>query len=225
MAPARSLHEIIAGLTGSAGTSGDLAAVLSAGGHPDLPEDLLAEAVVSFADTAPAEVAEHLAPFVMAHGPITEGDAVAGGIGDLPDLLATAPVADVDQGPDLTSPEIDPHVDFGGGHDSQADVGGGHDAALAHGDGHGADHHGWAPLEMAFGHGHEHDHAALVDDFRVDAVAPDPDPEPFGHADHEPHHLPDLPDAAPHHELWEVPALPDHHVPEIDDLDDHDHHN
>nr|BFE68898.1 hypothetical protein GCM10020092_021990 [Actinoplanes digitatis] len=91
MAAARSLHEIIAGLTGGAGTSGDLAAALDAGGHPDLPEELLAEAVVSYAGTAPAEVAEHLAPFVMAHGPIAEDDAGAGDIGQLPDLLATAP--------------------------------------------------------------------------------------------------------------------------------------
>ena len=59
MAPARSLHEIITGLTGDAGASGDLASVLHAGGYPDLPPDLLAEAVVSFAGTAPAEIAEH----------------------------------------------------------------------------------------------------------------------------------------------------------------------
>ena len=65
MTAARSLHEILAGLTGNAATSGDLAAALRAGGHPDLPAELLAEAVISFADTAPAEIAEHLAPFVV----------------------------------------------------------------------------------------------------------------------------------------------------------------
>ncbi|RZU53992.1 hypothetical protein EV385_5929 [Krasilnikovia cinnamomea] len=208
MAPARSLHEIIAGLTGTAGTPVDLAAVLRSGGHPDLPEELLAEAVVSFADTAPAEVAEHLAPFVMAHGPITEGDTVAGGIGDLPDLLAAAPAAAADDGPDLAAPEIDPLVDMGGGHEAD-------DLQV-----HDAGQHEWAPLEMAFGHGHDHDHAAVVDDIDFETVAPQPQP---GYGDHhDPHHLPGLPDVAPDAELWETPTLPDHahDIGDLDDLDD-----
>src|SRR3954465_12992343 len=116
MAPARSLHEIIAGLTGDAGTSGDLAAVLRAGGHPDLPEDLLAEAVISFADTAPAEVAEHLAPFVMAHGPIADGDTAAGEIDGLSGLLATVPAAEIDDDA-AAVPEIDSPF---GTHDADA---------------------------------------------------------------------------------------------------------
>lgn len=212
MAPARSLHEIIAGLTGDAGTSGDLAAALRAGGHPDLPEELLAEAVVSFAGTARAEVAEHLAPFVMAHGPIVEGDTVASETNYLPDLLATAPAAEVDESAALTMPEIDPP--FGAGDD---------DGHLPDEHGHDVDdlpvEHGWAPLDTAFGHGLTE---APGDDIAFDAVAPEA--EPVGYADPhdlpDRHDLPDLEDVSPSGaELWATSVLPDD-APEIDDFDD-----
>ncbi|MET8147814.1 hypothetical protein ACIBSW_28265 [Actinoplanes sp. NPDC049668] len=195
MAAARSLHEIIAGLTGGAGTSGDLAAVLHAGGHPDLPEELLAEAVVSYAGTAPAEVAEHLAPFVMAHGPIAEGDAGAGDIGQLPGLLATAPAGGFDDDPDLAA-ELDPPVEAGDGEGDALD-----DLAAEP---------GWAPLDMAFGHGHA---AAPFDDDASIVEA-----EPAGYT--EPHQPPmheELP--SPADELWAAPSLPDE-APEIDDIDE-----
>ncbi|MEU7908852.1 hypothetical protein [Actinoplanes sp. NPDC049118] len=201
MAPARSLHEIIAGLTGDAGTSGDLAAVLHAGGHPDLPEELLAEAVISFADTAPAEVAEHLAPFVMAHGPIAEGDAGAGEIGRLPDLLATAPSAGFGEASALAAPEIDPPFEAGGA-----------DAAQPPDDVDEPAEPGWAPLDTAFGHGHGAA-ATPVEDAGPGAVAP----EAAGYAD--PHDLPELQDVpSPAAELWATPSLPDD-APEIDDID------
>ncbi|OJF15929.1 hypothetical protein [Couchioplanes caeruleus] len=198
MAPARSLHEIITGLTGDAGTPGDLAAVLRDGGHTDLPEELLAEAVVSFADTARAEVAEHLAPFVMAHGPIVEGDTAAGDIGQLPDLLATAPAAALDESSTLAMPEIDPPLGAGDDETRRTDE-------------HSADEHTWAPLDTDFGHGHGLTEAP-VDDVASGAVAPDA--EPVGYAD-----LPELDNVAPPaDELWAAPSLPGD-APEIDDID------
>lgn len=54
---------------------------LGAYGHHDLPGSLVAEAIVSFADASPPEVAEHLAPFVQAHT----------GIGSAPYDAATDP--------------------------------------------------------------------------------------------------------------------------------------
>ena len=169
MAAARSLHEIIAGLTGDAGTSGDLAAVLHAGGHTDLPEDLLAEAVISFADTAPAEVAEHLAPFVMAHGPIADGDTVAGEIDRLPDLLATVPAAELDDDSALAAPEIDPPVET-----DDADA-----AQQPDEEGDAVDdvpaESGWAALDTAFGFGHGLA-ATPLDDGAPDEGAPEAEP-------------------------------------------------
>jgi hypothetical protein len=49
----------------------DPASLLEAAGHPDLPADLVNEAVASYTDTAPPALAEHLAPFVMAHSPFS----------------------------------------------------------------------------------------------------------------------------------------------------------
>ncbi|MEU4221389.1 hypothetical protein [Actinoplanes sp. NPDC026623] len=214
MAPARSLHEIIAGLAGDAGTPGDLAAVLRAGGHPDLPEDLLAEAVVSFAGTAPAEVAEHLAPFVMAHGPIADDDTAAGEIGALPGLLATVPAAELDDDSAPAVPEIDSPF---GAHDADAaqqpDVDDDDDVDDVPAES------GWAPLDPAFGFGHDPT-ATPLDDDATDAFATEPDSEPAGYAD--PHDLPghlDLP--SPDADLWDTPALPGD-SPEIDDIDDID---
>jgi hypothetical protein len=59
--PARSLHEVFQTLAGDP----DPDAVLAAAGYAGLPADLLTEAIVSFADTAPPEVAEHLSPVVL----------------------------------------------------------------------------------------------------------------------------------------------------------------
>ncbi|MEV6303146.1 hypothetical protein AB0M02_27300 [Actinoplanes sp. NPDC051861] len=88
MDSARPLRDVFADLTGSGSAGGDPAELLRDQGHPGLPDDLVAEAVVSYADTAPAEVAEHLAPYVTAHSvAATPADAGPGWL----DLLATAP--------------------------------------------------------------------------------------------------------------------------------------
>jgi hypothetical protein len=86
MTEVRPLREVFADSAGQ--HNADPAELLAAHGHPDLPEELVAEAVVSYADTAPAEVAEHLAPFVIQHGPMPTGEP-----SDTPwfDLLSTAP--------------------------------------------------------------------------------------------------------------------------------------
>jgi hypothetical protein len=87
---ARPLKDVFAGLVGDPSAGVD---ALAAAGH-DLPADLIAEAVVSFAGTAPAEVAEHLAPFVTANSGVPTEDA---GSDDWFDLLATAPDPDADE--------------------------------------------------------------------------------------------------------------------------------
>src|SRR5215469_14962088 len=77
MPPARPLRDVFADLSGTAAGSGVDArspeALLADAGHPQLPAGLVAEAVVSYADTAPIEVAEHLAPYVMAHSAVPTG--------------------------------------------------------------------------------------------------------------------------------------------------------
>jgi hypothetical protein len=101
MASARPLRDVFADLTGGGSAAGDPAALLRDEGHPDLPDHLVAEAVVSYADTAPVEVAEHLAPYVTAHSAVGADEAP----GDEPpagwlDLLDSAPAdagqADID---------------------------------------------------------------------------------------------------------------------------------
>jgi hypothetical protein len=89
MANARPLRDVFADLAGDhTASSGD---VLAAGGHPDLPDGLVAEAVVNYADTAPIEVAAHLAPFVMANSPVPLGPEVPDEPPNWLDALATAP--------------------------------------------------------------------------------------------------------------------------------------
>lgn len=117
---ARPLRELLADLVGDPQVrqayGSDPAGYLAAHGHPDLPEPLVAEAVVSYADTAPVEVASALSPYVAAHGPIPGEDTSA----DWFDLLTSAdlpadepfdeqPTADTDDWPD---PE---DLDFGTG--------------------------------------------------------------------------------------------------------------
>lgn len=116
----RSLHELFAALGGS---GDDPAAALRAAGFGDVPDHLVTEAIVHYAGTAPLEVAEHLAPFAVAHGPVPALDPVAasttlhGGL----TLLASAPPADapfVDHdapdGPVVHDP--DDHAGDGVGH-------------------------------------------------------------------------------------------------------------
>lgn len=129
MASARPLRDVFADLVGAPGTTGDPAALLREHGHPGLPDDLVAEAVVSYADTAPVEVAEHLAPYVTAHS-VVGADPEAG---DEPaagwlDLLGTAPDVAGDDAADLdglaperggfdaaTDLDPDPGLEFGAG--------------------------------------------------------------------------------------------------------------
>lgn len=104
MADVRPLKELLSDLVGSADTHADgPAAYLAEHGH-DLPPDLVAEAVVSYADTAPPEVAEHLAPFVTAHTSGLEPES------DWFDLLTSAPdpADDLDAEPDVDALH-DPH--------------------------------------------------------------------------------------------------------------------
>lgn len=123
MAPARPLHELLAGLTGDpARAPVDREAYLADNGHPDLPDDLVAEAVVSYADTAPVDVAEHLAPFVTTHSGVPTDEPPAE---DWFDLLTGAPAEpppiDLDPEPDTADPpdatalpdDPGPALDFG----------------------------------------------------------------------------------------------------------------
>lgn len=123
---ARPLRELLADLVGDAEArhtyGSDPAGYLAAHGHPDLPESLVAEAVVSYADTAPVEVAQALAPFVTTHGPVPGGEQP----GEWFDLLTSAEVGDDPFDESLAAPEraedwADPaELDFGAG--SGADV-------------------------------------------------------------------------------------------------------
>jgi hypothetical protein len=119
MASVRPLRDLLADLVGEGGVrSGGPEAYLAEHGHPDLPPELMAEAVVSFADTAPPEVAEHLAPFVTAHTAGAEHTAdwfdlltsSPTGLADDPDTLDGSP----DIGDDL-DPDPGAELDFGAG--------------------------------------------------------------------------------------------------------------
>nr|MDT0663166.1 hypothetical protein [Micromonospora sp. DSM 115978] len=207
MAPARSLHEIITGFTGDAGTSGDLAAVLRAGGFADLPQDLLAEAVISFADTAPAEIAEHLAPFVMAHGPIAPVDVAAGDIDRLPELLATVRATEPDEGPVPEMTDID--------QPTGADLLDGEN----YGVGDAAAGAGSATPDTAFGHGADPGRPEPADDVVFDAEAPEAAPAGSGDAHQAVAHDDPaaLDELAPQVDPWALPQTDD--TPEIDDID------
>jgi hypothetical protein len=98
MPAARPLRDVFTDLTGEgaagAGTQPD--ELLRAQGHEDLGDELIGEALVNFADSAPVELAEHLAQFVMAHSPVPLIDpgAVTDDMPDWIDLLASAPPTD-----------------------------------------------------------------------------------------------------------------------------------
>jgi hypothetical protein len=71
MATARPLRDVFADATGDeAARASDPAELLRSSGHEDLPDTLVAEAVTSYADTAPVEVAEHLSQYVMANSAV-----------------------------------------------------------------------------------------------------------------------------------------------------------
>ncbi len=146
MTSARPLRDVFADLAehDPGGSPPDAAHVLAASGHPDLPDGLVAEAVVNYADTAPIEVAEHLQPYVMAHSPVPQSAAVYDADpGDWLHAVASAPVL----------PPGWPDVDPGYGYDP---------ATAGHHDGH---TDGDQDLHE-FGHEHtlEAGHPGLVDD-------------------------------------------------------------
>jgi hypothetical protein len=124
MASARPLHELLGDLVGdgdAAHAHGDPEAYLAAHGHPDLPPDLVAEAVVSYADTAPVDVAEHLAPYVTTHSAVPADEPPTD---DWFGLITTAPTDDLATDPDIDDFSDDsvtpdhhagPALDFGTG--------------------------------------------------------------------------------------------------------------
>jgi hypothetical protein len=119
---ARPLRELLADLAGDAGAraayGADPVGYLAEHGHADLPEPLVSEAVVSYADTAPVAVAEALAPYVAAHGPVPVESAEPA---NWFDLLTSAepPAADLDEPaeePREPADWADPdELDFGAG--------------------------------------------------------------------------------------------------------------
>lgn len=153
MEPARPLRDVFADLVTDEDArrahAADPDGFLQAHGHAELPGGLLSEAIANYADTAPAEVAEHLAPFVMAHSPVPVDAAVIDtGPADGLQLLATAPAepyldALPDGGPDGL--DGDPHP--AGGPEHQPEHQPGHPAT----DPAGAAHD---PFDLDFGPGH-----------------------------------------------------------------------
>jgi hypothetical protein len=117
----RSLRELFAEL--SRPGAGDPAELLGAAGFGDVPHSLVAEAIVNYAATAPLEIAEHLAPFAVAHGPLPgPADETTGTAHGL-SLLASAPLLDapghdeavddpIDDGPTVDDLTAD-HVEHG----------------------------------------------------------------------------------------------------------------
>jgi hypothetical protein len=104
MQPARPLRDVFDEVArGDLGA--DPAEALADSGHADLPDQLVSEAIVNYADTAPIEVAEHLAPFVTVHSAVpNDSDAADLPAGQGLDLLATAPEPIVPDGMEVTEP-------------------------------------------------------------------------------------------------------------------------
>lgn len=178
MDTARPLRDVFADLTGAADAAGP-GDLLRDSGHPDLPDELVAEAVGSFADTAPIEVAEHLSPYVMA------GSAVPlPGVPDVApagwyDAVHTAPAvgadpADLDAvAPDADAPDVAAPVTMDFGHGGADDDGT---------DGFDPLHHDVAPA---------HDLSSLdpTSDDLHDPSSADPDPHPTDDFPQDPHDL------------------------------------
>ncbi len=108
MDPARPLKSVFADLAAEDGPGHARDEVLAANGHPNLPDGLVAEAVVNYADTAPFEVAEHLAAYVQANSAVPQSGAdAAAPEPDWYGLLTTAPpVTDLAAGPDALDAEM-----------------------------------------------------------------------------------------------------------------------
>ncbi|GEM_PF-3665485 len=118
--PLRDLFDDIATREPGAG-AGDPADVLRDAGHGDLPPDLVAEAVVSYAGTAQLQVAEALSPFSSSWAALDEDG--TGGL-DLLSGAALPPDAVADPWA-LDAPGLDaPAVEVFGGGDEAADLDG-----------------------------------------------------------------------------------------------------
>ncbi|SNR35232.1 hypothetical protein SAMN06265360_10370 [Haloechinothrix alba] len=117
MEPVRPLRDVFDELIDADPAERDVAALLRDSGYSDLPDDVLSEAIVSYAETAPVEVAEHLAPFVTAHAAPGAGDAA--GTRPAPehglDLLASVPAPE--QGADAPAAGPVADIAFGTGKD------------------------------------------------------------------------------------------------------------
>jgi hypothetical protein len=182
MASARPLRDVFADLAGEHAPATDPAEVLAANGHPGLPDGLVAEAVVNYADTAPIEVAAHLSPYVIANSPVPLGPEA----GDEPmtwlHALTSAPVVTDDP----LDAGLDPHhVDTGHSATGQLDPG---HLDPGHLDpGHGDVGHLDPGLDLDFGGGDAHDglaqhadpNAAHHDPYGHDPYA---QPDPYGPA-------------------------------------------
>ncbi|HEU4540147.1 MAG TPA: hypothetical protein VFR23_03375 [Jiangellaceae bacterium] len=107
----RPLHTVFTELLGDEvarqAYAADPSGLLDAAGHHDLPEELVAEAIVSFVDTAAPDVAEHLAPFVMAHSAVPSGSEEPPAASNGLDLLASAPGVAVEFAADGPSELLD----------------------------------------------------------------------------------------------------------------------
>jgi hypothetical protein len=155
MATARPLRDVFADVAGDEGArASDPAELLRTSGHGDLPDHLVAEAVTSYADTAPVEVAEHLSPYVMANSAVPGVDTEVDASSWL-DALATAP--EVDDG------TVDPA-------DAGLDDGSWYEPDSPTGPDHGDVHH--AAFDIDFGVGDAVDHGAATS-FEHDGSAAD----------------------------------------------------
>lgn len=143
MPTSASLRELLDVVAGGGARTGPLSEVLAEAGYGEVPPDLLVEAVSSYADSAPLEVAESLSPFVVHHSPAAVdapewGDG-GGAVLDLDDpeaalelLTGAAPTvgpddADVGGGPD-DAPDLDRELlELA----SEPDVAGSAEAAMA----------------------------------------------------------------------------------------------
>lgn len=137
MDSARPLHEVFDAL--SRGAFDDPVAALRDAGH-DLPVELLGDALAHYVGTADVAVAEHLAPFVMAHSAGEDVDPA-----EALSLLASAPSGDID---DLDVVAAEPGetlgIAFGAGSDDLDFGSGATDIGEAAGDAAGLE--GAAPL-------------------------------------------------------------------------------
>jgi len=208
MATARPLRDVFADVAGDDGArASDPAELLRTSGHGDLPDHLVAEAVTSYADTAPVEVAEHLSPYVMANSAVPGVDTEVDPASWL-EALATAPEVD-----DATVDPADAGLDDGSWYPPDASTG----------PDHGDVHH--AAFDIDFGVGDAVDHgvataldhgvAADVDHDSVDAVGFTPT-----------HHPAAVDDAGSFHDatvgVFDDFGDVDFHDDDSDDVDDSD---